>query len=230
MGMLYKPPIKTQIRHCEPFTMSFDPLAPIYRLMERVFAGGKMQCCRVAFLDNIPEPHNILLLGEGHGRFLIPCRMKFPKAAITCVDASSGMIAQARQSLARSGLAEENIQFIQRNILEWSPPDGAFDLIVTHFFLDCFREDQLAILIPKLAQAAMPNAHWLVADFQIVSSGLKRLRCRMIVSMLYAFFRVATHLSASKLIDPDPFFERAGFTLHRRIEEKWGLLRSDWWW
>ncbi len=51
----------------------------------------------------------------------------------------------------------------------------------------------------------------------------------MILWTMYAFFRVTTGLSAEKLVAPDPYLERAGFTLHRRAESEWGLLHSDWW-
>jgi len=40
---------------------------------------------------------------------------------------------------------------------------------------------------------------------------------------------VMTRLPAKQLTPPDPFLERAGFTLHRRNESEWGLLHSDWW-
>jgi ubiquinone/menaquinone biosynthesis C-methylase UbiE len=209
--------------------MSFDTLAPIYRLLESIFAGRKMQRCRVLFLDRIPEPKNILMAGEGPGRFLIPCRIRFPKAQITLVDGSAGMIAQARQSLTKAGLESRDTQFVHADIFDWAPPVGNFDLIVTHFFLDCFHEDQLDALVPKLAQAATPNAHWLIADFQIAASGLMRLRSRVIVAMLYAFFRFTTRLPASKLVDPDPLLERAGFKLKERRKTDWGLIKSDWW-
>jgi len=209
--------------------MSFDTLAPIYRLLESIFAGTKMQRCRVQFLDSIPEPKNILMAGEGPGRFLIPCRIRFPKAHITLVDGSAGMIAQASQSLTKAGLESRDTQFVHADIFDWAPPVGHFDLIATHFFLDCFHEDQLDALVPKLAQAATPNAHWLIADFHIAASGLKRLRSRAIVSMLYAFFRFTTRLSASTLADPDPLLKHAGFRLQERKELDWGLMKSEWW-
>ncbi len=76
--------------------MSFDRLAPWYRWMELLCAGQKLQRGRIAFLGQIPPPRHILLPGEGHGRTLRECRRRFPEARITCVDASAGMIAQAR--------------------------------------------------------------------------------------------------------------------------------------
>jgi hypothetical protein len=139
------------------------------------------------------------------------------------------MIDQARRNLARSGTTEDRIHFLQADILSWSSPPAQFDLIVTNFFLDCFREDELAGLIPRLATGAAPEANWLLADFQIAPSGWRRLRSRVILGTLYAFFRATTRLSASSLASPEPFLEQSGFRLHRRIEHDHQLLRSDWW-
>src|ERR1041385_77794 len=50
--------------------MSFDALAPHYLWMEWLLAGRKLQRCRTAFLDEARAARDILLLGEGNGRFL----------------------------------------------------------------------------------------------------------------------------------------------------------------
>lgn len=209
--------------------MSFDTLAPHYRWMETLLAGGKLHHCRTAFLDEIPTARNILLMGEGHGRSLVECCRRFPQAHITCVDASARMIDQARYNLARHKLTVARVAFIHADALYWSPPAASTDLIVTNFFLDCFRAEQVEQIISRLATAATPEANWLIADFQVARAGWKRLRSRLIIGGLYTFFRVMTRLPARKLTPPDLFLERAGFRLHRRVESEWGLLHSDWW-
>jgi ubiquinone/menaquinone biosynthesis C-methylase UbiE len=209
--------------------MSFDTLAPHYRWMETILAGDKLHRCRTAFLDEVPPARNILLMGEGHGRSLVECRRRFPDARITCVDASARMLVQARRNLARHKLTADRAEFIHSDVLHWSPPAASSDLIVTNFFLDCFRAEQVAQVISQLATAATPDANWLLADFQIPRAGWKRLRSRLIIRSLYTFFRVMTRLPAKHLTPPDSFLEHAGFTLQRRAESEWGLLHSDWW-
>lgn len=209
--------------------MSFDVLAPHYGWMELALAGEKLQRCRTAFLDEVRSARNILLAGEGHGRCLVECCRRFNNARIVCVDASAGMLARARGRLAAAGGAAARVEFIRADILDWPAPAGAFDLIATNFFLDCFRTEQLDRLIARLAPAAAPGANWLVADFQIAPAGLKRVRSRLMVAAMYVFFRAVTRLAARRLTAPDPWLQRAGFVLHRRREAEWGLLRSDWW-
>jgi SAM-dependent methyltransferase len=211
------------------FAVSFDALAPHYRWMEFVLAGEKLQRCRTAFLDEIPAARNILLVGEGHGRCLVECCRRFQGAQVVCVDASEQMLAQARRQLTAQKAGATHVEFIHADVLNWSPPAKAFDLIATNFFLDCFRGDQLERIICRLAAAAAPGASWLLGDFQIPSAGLKRIRSGLILWAMYAFFRTTTRLPANRLTPPDSFLRREGFVLHRRVEAEWGLLHSDWW-
>jgi ubiquinone/menaquinone biosynthesis C-methylase UbiE len=210
--------------------MSFDLLAPHYRWLEIVLAGRKLHRCRTFFLPEIPAPRNILLLGEGHGRGLMECRWRWPRARITCLDASAPMLLQARRRLDSLGpLSGPSVEFIHADVLAWRPVPCTYDLLVSNFFLDCFRSDQLERVIPQLAAAATADASWLIADFQTAPRGWKRRRSQVILWAMYAFFRVVTRLPAKRLVPPASFLERSGFSLHRRNETEWGLLYSDWW-
>lgn len=209
--------------------MSFDRLAPHYRWMERLLAGEKLQNCRTAFLQQVAAAQNVLILGEGPGRFLVECRRQLPTAQITCVDSSERMLVVARDRLIQAGLSTAQVKFICADVLSWNPPETAADLLVTHFFLDCFRADQLELLIAKLARAAQPAATWLLADFQTPPAGLARLRARLILKAMYVCFQTFTGLPANQLTPPEAYLRRQGFNLISRQENEWGLLQSDLW-
>ncbi len=202
--------------------MSFDLLAPHYRWMEALCAGGQLQRCRTALLPVIQPPQRVLIYGEGNGRFLSKLCRRFPAAEITVVEASSVMISLARTRLQRAGLADSHVDFIHADALTWQPPAVTYDLVVTCFFLDCFSAAQLRQLVPLIATAATSEAQWLNADFQIAPSGLRRLCSRVIVGFLYAFFRRATQLAADELVDVSPLLAAAGFT---RCERHTFVLR-----
>lgn len=209
--------------------MSFDAIAPHYRWMEWVLAGEKLQRCRTQFLDEIPVPRKILLVGEGHGRCLIECVRRFPDARITCVDASAAMLVETRRRLQSAGLAECWVEFVQADALEWKLAANTYDLLITNFFLDCFPADELERVIARLSTAATADANWLLADFQTPAGGVKRIRARLILWTMYAFFRAVARLPARRLVEPDSFLRRTGFELHRRTEAEWSLLHSTWW-
>lgn len=204
--------------------MSFDTLAPFYRAMEFLAAGRKLQQCRTAFLGKIPTPRHILLAGEGHGRFLPECVARFPEAQITVIDFSVRML-----EITRRGITAENVEFIQADLLKWQGPPASYDLIVTNFFLDCFPTDELSVVISRLASFAAPDAHWLLADFQIPENRVAAFRSRIILTLLYTFFRLVTGLHARNLVSPDQYLETAGFTRHHKITKDWGLLKTEWW-
>jgi ubiquinone/menaquinone biosynthesis C-methylase UbiE len=208
--------------------VSFDGLAPHYRWLEFLLAGDKLQRCRTAFLSEQLHPANVLILGEGNGRFLVECQRKLHPSKIVCVDASARMLELARQRVSSKSAAGA-IDFVHADALAWQPPEGVFDLIVTHFFLDCFRPQDLRQLLPRLAQAAAPHAHWLLADFQIPQTGWRRWRASLIHRLMYLFFGVVTRLPARCLTVPDPLLAAQGFRLRQRRVSNWGLLRSDWW-
>ncbi len=157
------------------------------------------------------------------------CRRRFPGAQITVADASARMLDLARRWLEKSGLDSSRIQFIHANALEWKPEPGAHDLIVTHFFLDCFPAAQLEQIVKNLSLGAAPQATWLLADFQTPPRGLARYRALAIIALLYAFFRVTTRLPASRLVEPDDLLRTQHFTLEERKVSDWGLLHSDLW-
>jgi ubiquinone/menaquinone biosynthesis C-methylase UbiE len=208
----------------------FDGLARFYDGMENVLAGRKLIRCREAFLTVMPPPRRVLLLGEGHGRFLSALLKIHPEINVTCVDASAKMLAVTRRRLQRSGQSTRLITFLRRDLLQWDPPAQAYDLIVTQFVLDCFPPAQLTALMSRLATAAQPGARWLVSDFHLPElRGWRRLRASAILWVMYRFFRLVTKLPASGLTPPGPIFEHLGFQRLHHKEIEWGLLVSEIW-
>ncbi len=208
---------------------NFEPLAAYYGRMERVLAGRIMQRCRAAFLQSIPAPRRALIAGQGHGFFVAELMKAHPNLHCTCVDSSPGMLEAARANLREGGIDESRARFVHADVLEWDAPAAEYDLIVTHFFLDCFRPEQLEYLLPKLSGAAAPNACWLLADFHEPKTGPAKWRARAILEVMYVFFRWATTLPASRLTPPDALLAKCGFTLGQRRMFDWGLLHSDMW-
>jgi ubiquinone/menaquinone biosynthesis C-methylase UbiE len=209
--------------------MSFDTLAPWYRGMEFVTAGGLLQRCRTSFLAETQNCRRALLLGEGPGRFLIELLRANPRVEVTCVERSPRMIEQAVRQLQRHGLSAARVEFQQCDALSWQPPRAEFDLVATHFFLDCFRRNELERLIAGIGQSAAPTARWLLTDFRLPPRGWQRWRARAVLALMYAFFRVMTGLSAARLAPVDDLMESAGFRRTRQSLANYGLVRAELW-
>ena len=209
--------------------MNFDRLAAHYHWMEKVFAGGLMQGGRTMFLSHTKNCRHALLVGEGTGNFLVELLRLNPRIQITCVEHCAGMIKQMRRRLIHAGLDDSQIQFQQMDVLHWSPPAQKFDLVVTNFFLDCFRAGQLQQLVPLLAGCTTADAIWLLADFRVPERGWRRGRAKVILAGLYGFFKIMTALPASRLTPPDQFLSSSGFKLAERRLLNFGFVHADLW-
>jgi len=197
--------------------------------MEFILAGEKLQRCRTAFLDRIASHKNILVLGEGNGRFLSELLFANRTARITCVDSSAKMLCCAATRLAHQNISTNRIEFTHRDILDWTLPNQQFDAIVSHFFLDCFTSNQLESIISRIATATRPEGIWLISDFHEPSRGFAKWRARAILWLMYRFFRSITKIPARYLIAPDAPLQRNGFQLRERKFAEWDLLHSDLW-
>lgn len=209
--------------------MSFDAVAPWYRTLETIAFGNALQRARVACLGEIGAPRRALIVGEGNGRFLAALLQRHPLVTVDCVDSSERMLDLARHEVLRTSPDEINrVAFFQHDFRSWRPNDR-YDLIVTHFFLDCFQTQQLGDIIAKLSQAAAPKSVWLLADFTIPKYGFARAYARIWLSVMYAFFRAAAGIAARELVDPSPFLRVEGFSVARQHLFRHGMLKSELW-
>ncbi|HVF72568.1 MAG TPA: class I SAM-dependent methyltransferase [Chthoniobacterales bacterium] len=209
--------------------MSFDAVAPWYRTLETLAFGNALQRARISCLDEIGFPRRALIVGEGNGRFLAALLQRLALVRIDCVDSSERMLNLARRHVLEACPNEiSRVEFFCGDALSWTPNDR-YDLIVTHFFLDCFRTQEVGLIVAKLAQAAATDAIWLVADFRVPDRGFARVHARAWLGAMYWFFRTVAGIKAHELIDPSPFLRVEGFTLARQDLFRLGMLKSELW-
>jgi ubiquinone/menaquinone biosynthesis C-methylase UbiE len=208
--------------------MSFDLLAPHYRWMEAVLAGGLLQRCRTRWLGEVRGSRQALLVGEGHGRMLEACAAELPDCEFTVLDQSEEMLATARRRWAQIK-GRQRVTFQPADLRAWRADGPVFDLVVTNFFLDCFSAEELPRVIANINAALAPQGRWLLADFSVPPAGWRRLRAQLVLALAYGFFRRATGISANRVIVPDDELRRVGFELRQREEFNHGLLHADLW-
>jgi ubiquinone/menaquinone biosynthesis C-methylase UbiE len=165
-----------------------------------------------------------LIVGEGDGRFLSEFVKFHPRAEIDCLDASARMLALARErNLGRP------IRFINASLEKADLPQNTYDLLVTHFFLDCFGENTLSKIIGQLADAAAFEAEWLIAEFQRPARGWRGLAGRWLISFMYLFFQLFAGIEGQRLIDYRPFLRAKGFELISGSGSPNAIIRSELW-
>jgi ubiquinone/menaquinone biosynthesis C-methylase UbiE len=170
---------------------------------------------REALLNDVADARRVLALGDGDGRALAALVAAAPEARIDYVDVSQRMLELAR---TRAGTAR--VKYLRDDALSTPLRHVEYDLIVTHFFLDCFEEADQELLASRIADAAHPEARWVISEFR---------KPGWLVSSLYLFFRITTGLRTRSLVDHQPLLRRHGFRL-ARSESAWrGLLASELW-
>ena len=199
--------------------MNCDLIAPHYWWIERLGMGGALERRRAWFLPEIGNARRALVLGDGDGRFLRELLRRNSLVRADYVDLSKGMLALARQKAG-----DDRVDFRQGDALAMEFPQDEYDLIATHFFFDCFRPNELAMLIERVARAARPGAQWIVSEFRTPN-----VLARALVSALYLFFGITTGLKTRKLADHRPILRSQGFRLTSASHSRGGLVVSELW-
>jgi ubiquinone/menaquinone biosynthesis C-methylase UbiE len=207
--------------------VSFDLVAPHYRWLETITFGNALQRARTCWIDTLARPKRTLIVGEGDGRFLCELVRAYPKIDVDCIDASEAMLQLTRARLRRMHPESfSRVNFIREDILKWSPRKS-YDLLVTHFFLDCFPGRELQAIIAKLASVAEPSAVWLIADFAIPRTRFARVHAKLWLRMMYTFFRATAGIAANELVDPILYLDGHGFIRASGSLLRGRMLRSD---
>jgi ubiquinone/menaquinone biosynthesis C-methylase UbiE len=189
--------------------------------------GKALQRARVCWIGELGHPQRALIVGEGNGRFLCELLRAHPELRIDCVDESARMNALAKERLS-SQFPGAHVRFVQQDVLEWTP-ENSYDVIVTHFVLDCFDAIELTRIVKKLAHAATPDVTWLLADFSIPSRQWARMHARIWLHVMYAFFRLVAGLRPRTLVDPTCDLLAQGFVCAGREVSRAGMLKSEMW-
>jgi SAM-dependent methyltransferase len=207
---------------------NFDPIARPYRWLEYITLGRALEQCRLHYLPSLLKRKRALVLGDGDGRFLAQLLAQNPRLHADAIDTSATMLELLRkrcEAVAPNASARLNTH--QSDALT-CPLDPPYDLIVTHFFLDCLTQPDLDTLVNRIAPTLSPGALWLVSDFQI-PSGLMRLPAKILVGALYLAFRILTALRTTQLPDHASPLQQAGLTRIAHRHRLGGLLITELW-
>jgi ubiquinone/menaquinone biosynthesis C-methylase UbiE len=126
-------------------------------------------------------------------------------------------------TLACKRAGTDGVSYHHADALKFPLPPRTYDLIVSHFFFDCFEERDARALIERVTQAAKPRAQWLVSEFR------QPRWAGLFLRGLYLFFRITTGLKTSSLTDHRPLLAEKGFRLVRAETSRFGLLASELW-
>ena len=210
-------------------SVNFDRIARPYRWLEYLTFGPWLARCRSAQLVHLTGARHVLLLGDGDGRFLARLLAGHPTLTADVVDSSHSMLRILDRRVRRSGQqARQRICLHHADALQWNPT-RRYDLIVSHFFLDCFFPGQLEQLLDRLLPYALPGARWVISEFAIPPSTPAAHLARGVVSLLYRAFGLLTGLRVRALPDYATALRHRGLVPIHDCRYLAGLLRSQVW-
>ncbi|HUA93171.1 MAG TPA: class I SAM-dependent methyltransferase [Terracidiphilus sp.] len=205
---------------------NFNGLAALYRWMEYATFGPWLWWCRCTFLAELRQSRRALVLGDGDGRFTARLLANNAMVRVDAVDGSASMLRSLRR---RAGPHASRVAVHCTDARLWRPASGPYDLVVTHFFLDCLTTAEVRSLAERLRCSVAPDALWLISEFAVPQSRFGRWIARPIIALLYRAFGVLTGLKVRNLPDYFSALCEAGFTLNARRRWLGGLLVSELW-
>ena len=205
--------------------MNCDRIAPFYQWIERAAFGGRLQRHRVAFQNAVTKGCRVLVVGDGDGRFTHSLVQAFPDAEIDFIDMSAGMIKQARKRIGD----HSRVRIFQQDVTGITLPSSRYDVLFTHFFLDCFTTETLQTVVSQLSNSLQSESIWIVSDFRELSHGWRKFFSQACLSTMYLFFRLAAGLRTRQLPAYSEVIQKAGFSLRKEQVSLAGLIASEWW-
>ncbi|SEC26195.1 class I SAM-dependent methyltransferase [Terriglobus roseus] len=229
----------------------FDRLSRPYRWMEYLSFGRALERCRFYFLPQLASTRHALLLGDGDGRFAerllralvdhgapsskagdpsLAQETRPPKARrVVAVDSSAAMLALLR---SRCAFADNLLATYVADLSQGMPDvlrGEHFDLITTHFFLDCLTTEEVKRLVADVRPRMTADARWIISEFAVPTRGAMRLPAWIVVRGLYLSFRLLTGLRAQQLPDYRSALSAYGLVLQDQTVMLGGLLTAELW-
>ncbi|MGC2504632.1 MAG: class I SAM-dependent methyltransferase, partial [Silvibacterium sp.] len=114
----------------------FDRIARPYRWLEYLSFGPMLERVRFSRIPQLAGTRRALVLGDGDGRFLARLLASNPSLQAEVVDQSPAMLRLLEHRATAAG-AGHRVHIHQSDARAFQPT-GPYDLVITHFFLDCF--------------------------------------------------------------------------------------------
>ncbi len=205
---------------------NFDRLAGMYRWLEWPTFGPFLSNCRNAFISRLGHRRRALVLGDGDGRFTAALLGANPEVEIEAVDASPAMLLEL---IRRAGAHSARVKTCCADARAWKPSRSDYDLVVSHFFLDCLSTDEVSSLATRIRAGVLPDADWVVSEFAVPPGVYGKLVARPLIALLYRAFGWLTGLPIRSLPDHRRALRQAGFRLTDQRRFLAGLLVAETW-
>ncbi|HAL82557.1 MAG TPA: methyltransferase type 12, partial [Mucilaginibacter sp.] len=177
---------------------NFNNSAWFYDRLSRLVFGRAIVNAQVYLLQYIPKNANILIVGGGTGWILDEITKLQPLGLnITYVEVSVKMTAVSK----KRNIGHNRVVFINEAIENVNLRPG-FDIVVTPFLFDNFREQTLQKVFINIHALLKPGGLWLNCDFQLTGIWWQKV----FLKSMFLFFKLICNIEASHLPEIEKYF------------------------
>lgn len=205
----------------------FDQLSTVYDLMAGLVYGKSLKKAQTKFLGNIPKDAKVLMLGGGSGWLLVELIKKVSPKDVAYVEISPKMkaLAQKKLKIAFGESPKTKIDWSTSDVWQLEPGQS-FDVVICPCFLDLFPDEMQAALLEKIEKSCKPEAKMLLTDFRKASVWPMSWISRLLIWIMYRFFRICCGIPAKSLPNFDRHLSAAGWELELEAYFFGGMIQS----
>ncbi|TWJ00063.1 ubiquinone/menaquinone biosynthesis C-methylase UbiE [Mucilaginibacter frigoritolerans] len=182
---------------------NYNNSAWFYDRLSCLIYGRALINAQVYLLQYIPASSKILIIGGGTGWILEEITKIHPAGLnITYIE-----VAPAMMSISQKRQTGTNKVTFFNNAVENINLQTNFDIVITPFLFDNFKEQTLQKVFEHIHQSLKSKGLWLNADFQLTGKWWQRLLLRS----MFLFFRILCGIEASSLPDIEQQFEKYSY-------------------
>ena len=203
---------------------NYDAVAGSYDFLSRLIFGSAIKQSQLCLLPFITAQSTILIVGGGTGWILEELVKVHPEGlTITYIEASAKMI----ELTSKRNIGRNKVSMICLPV-ETYIATQQFDVIITPYLFDNFTEQQAAQHFYKLHNLLKIQGQWLFADFYICPQTGKWWQ-KVLLKMMYFFFREICNVQARRLIDMNTYFEHSNYKVKYVGFYYWKFIRCAAW-
>jgi len=190
----------------------FNIVARPYDFISRLVFGNSLVEAQVSSLHVIRPDSHILIVGGGTGWILEEItKIHSSGLKISYVENSSAMIDLSK----KRNWQQNTVAFFHQPIQDFHI-DKPFDVIITPFFFDLFKQDEIRLMFSGLDKKLNKDGLWLYTDF-IPEKYQIHVWQKILLKTMYFFFGITSKVEARELIDMDLYFTK----VYTKISENW---------
>jgi ubiquinone/menaquinone biosynthesis C-methylase UbiE len=146
------------------------------------------------------------------------------------IDSSARMLALAHGRIQREHLPNpDRVHFTHGDARFTALTGRDYDLVISHFFLDCFDDQGLSELADHIGPHLAQNARWAVSDFREPKGGILAPLFRLHLQLMFAFFRYTCSMETKRLPDYSLIRHTLSFDVSERADFLGGFVFSEIW-